>query len=124
MPSTRRPGPFVSRRIVVLTRPRRGPMGQLTGIILDHALDAPLYRQIFDQVVLRIRTGAYPVGYRLPPTRSLARELSTNRNTVVRVYEDLESAGFVSSRVGRGTFVSEPPRSVPLPTLTERPPLP
>src|SRR3954451_9670034 len=99
-------------------------MGQLTGIILDHALDAPLYRQIFDQVVLRIRTGAYPVGYRLPPTRSLARELSTNRNTVVRVYEDLESAGFVSSRVGRGTFVSEPPRSVPLPTLTERPPLP
>src|SRR5438270_10245975 len=99
-------------------------MGQLTGIILDHALEAPLYRQIFDQLVLRIRTGAYPVGYRLPPTRSLARELRTNRNTVVRVYEDLESAGFVSSRVGRGKFVSEPPRSVPLPTLTERPPLP
>jgi len=33
-----------------------------------------------------------------PPTRALADELSTHRNTVVRVYEELESAGFVSSK--------------------------
>jgi DNA-binding transcriptional MocR family regulator len=99
-------------------------MGQLTGIVIDSHLPAPLYRQIFDQVVLRIRSGAFPIGFRLPPSRALARELHTNRNTVVRVYEDLESAGFVNSRVGRGTFVSQPPRSVEVGTLTERPPLP
>src|SRR5262249_54520629 len=45
-------------------------------------------------------------GYRLPPTRSLATELSTNRNTVVRAYADLESAGVVASTGGRGPFVA------------------
>jgi 2-aminoadipate transaminase len=102
-------------------------MGQLTGIVLDSRAESPLYRQIFDQIVLRIRGGAFPIGFRLPPTRVLARELKTNRNTVVRVYEDLEAAGFVTSRVGRGTFVAEPPRAAPVGNLTEpaaRPKLP
>jgi 2-aminoadipate transaminase len=68
------------------------------------------FRQIFDQIVTRIRDGTFPPGHRLPPTRALARELSTHRNTVVRAYQDLEAAGFVTSSVGRGTFVAEHPR--------------
>ena len=52
------------------------------------------------------RARAFPRGYRLPPTRALAEELGTNRNTVVRAYADLETAGFVTSTVGRGTFVA------------------
>src|SRR3982750_471977 len=99
-------------------------MGQLTAIVLDSRAEAPLYRQIFDQIVLRIRSGAFPIGFRLPPTRVLARELKTNRNTVGGVDGDLDWGGFVTSRVGRGTFVSEPPRSAPVGTLTERPGLP
>lgn len=66
---------------------------------------APIYQQIFDQIAARIRTGAFPEGYRLPPTRALASELGTHRNTVVRAYAELEAAGFLSSTVGRGTFV-------------------
>lgn len=66
---------------------------------------APMYQQIFDQIASRIRTGAFPEGYRLPPTRALASELGTHRNTVVRAYAELEAAGFLSSTVGRGTFV-------------------
>jgi DNA-binding transcriptional MocR family regulator len=66
-----------------------------------------MYRQLFDQVVERIRNGTYPPGFRLPPTRQLAVELGAHRNTVVRAYEDLEAAGFVDSTVGRGTFVAE-----------------
>src|SRR5215510_12862253 len=81
-------------------------MGRSTGITLDKANGEPLYRQVFDQVVDRVRSGAFPPGYRLPPTRALAAELATNRNTVVRAYADLESAGFVASTVGRGTFVA------------------
>jgi GntR family transcriptional regulator/MocR family aminotransferase len=65
----------------------------------------PIYRQIFDPIVLRIETHAFPHGFKLPPSRTLARELSTHRNTVARAYADLEAAGFVSSTVGRGTFV-------------------
>lgn len=53
----------------------------------------------------RIETRAFPEGYKLPPSRVLARELATHRNTVARAYADLEGAGFVSSTVGKGTFV-------------------
>lgn len=80
-------------------------MGQTVGLTLDPRRNEPLYRQIFDQVVARIETRAFPPGYKLPPTRALARELATHRNTVVRAYADLEAAGFVTSTVGRGTFV-------------------
>lgn len=69
---------------------------------------APIYQQIFDQIADRIRSGAFPDGYRLPPTRMLAGQLGTHRNTVVRAYAELEAAGFLSSTVGRGTFVRAP----------------
>jgi GntR family transcriptional regulator / MocR family aminotransferase len=80
-----------------------------TGLSLDTASAEPLYKQLFDQIVARIRSRAFPTGLRLPPTRSLAEELGAHRNTVVRAYADLESAGFVSSTVGRGTFVLAQP---------------
>jgi GntR family transcriptional regulator/MocR family aminotransferase len=51
------------------------------------------------------------VGFQLPPTRELARELSTHRNTVARAFEELEASGLVHSTVGRGTFVAEQPRT-------------
>ena len=85
-----------------------------SGITVDASSSEPLYKQIFDQVVARIKSRAYPSGHRLPPSRSLADELETHRNTVVRAYSDLEAAGFVTSTVGRGTFVvpqPEPPAS-------------
>ena len=80
-------------------------MGQSVGIRVDARRKQPLHRQIFDEVVARIETRTFPPGYKLPPTRVLARELAAHRNTVARAYADLEAAGFVSSRVGRGTFV-------------------
>jgi DNA-binding transcriptional MocR family regulator len=79
-------------------------LGQI-GIKLDPRRKEPLHRQIFDQVVARIETRAFPPGFKLPPSRELARELGTHRNTVARAYTDLEQAGFVSAGVGRGTFV-------------------
>ena len=88
--------------------PTTAPM-HTTGITLDPASGEPLYKQIFDQVVARIRSRALPPGHRLPPSRSLAEEIDTHRNTVVRAYADLEAAGFVTSTVGRGTFVAPQP---------------
>ena len=76
------------------------------------AADTPLYQQLFDQIVDRIRSGAWPAGFRLPATRALAKSLGTHRNTVVRAYEELVAAGYLDSVVGRGTFVAE--RSAPV----------
>jgi 2-aminoadipate transaminase len=92
------------------------------GIEVDASSHDPLYKQIFDQIVERIRSRAFPAGHRLPPSRSLAEELKTTRNTVVRAYADLEAAGFVGSTVGRGTFVlAQPAPRAPLaPAPTSR----
>ena len=94
-------------------------MFRTTGIKLDPSNGEPLYRQIVDQVIERVRSGAFPPGFRLPPTRTLARELDAHRNTVVRAFEELQSAGFLVSVVGRGTFVTEEPAAdVPAPPPT------
>lgn len=87
-------------------------------IRLDPKKNEPLFKQIFDQIASRIQTGAFPAEYRLPPSRELAKELGTHRNTVVRAYEELEAAGFVISSVGRGTFVA--PHLTPDTALLER----
>jgi DNA-binding transcriptional MocR family regulator/NAD(P)H-dependent flavin oxidoreductase YrpB (nitropropane dioxygenase family) len=97
----------------VISRPMRSP-----GLELDPKKSDPLYKQLFDQIVDRVRTGAFPEGYRLPPSRTLATDIGTHRNTVVRAYADLETAGFVASTVGRGTFV----RAMRAPSRLESPP--
>ncbi len=98
-------------------------MAHLTGITLRPNEGEPLYRQLFDQIVERIRSSTFPAGYKLPPTRVLAKEVGAHRNTVVRTYEDLESAGFVTSTVGRGTFVVEQPRALAMTAPLARGPL-
>src|SRR5262249_32273940 len=82
-------------------------MSHPTGISFQPRSKEPRFRQIFDQIASRVRDGTFPPGYRLPPTRGLAGEVSAHRNTVVRAYQELEAAGFVTSTVGRGTFVAE-----------------
>lgn len=105
-------------------------MGRSLGLVLDHASGVPLYQQLFDRIAERIRSGAFPAGFRLPPSRKLADELGTHRNTVVRAYTELERSGFLSSTVGRGTFVRAQPAAVPVPVRAsaelpvERAPMP
>ena len=90
------------------------------GIRLDPSDQRPLYQQIVDQLVQRIHNGALPVGHRLPPTRALAEELHTHRNTVVRAFDELSAMGLTESTVGRGTFVAALPDPTDTPAL-ERP---
>ncbi|MEQ8457316.1 MAG: PLP-dependent aminotransferase family protein [Sandaracinaceae bacterium] len=78
------------------------------GIAVQAEGGPPLYQQLFEQIAGRIRSGAFPDGYRLPPTRALASQLGLHRNTVVRAYAELEAAGFLTSTVGRGSFVKAP----------------
>jgi 2-aminoadipate transaminase len=77
--------------------------------ILDHQAEAPLYRQLFDQIAGQIRSGQLSRGKRLPATRELAGLLGLNRTTVSAAYEMLETEGLISGQVGRGSFVTSPP---------------
>ncbi len=66
-----------------------------------------LCREICRQLRQAIADGRLGPGDALPPTRHLARRLSVSRMTVSVAYETLAAEGFVTARVGAGTFVSE-----------------
>ena len=72
-------------------------------------LSGEIYRQLRRAILDgRLRPGEF-----LPPTRELAQRLSVARMTVTVAYDRLAGEGFVSSRVGSGTFVTKhanPPR--------------
>jgi GntR family transcriptional regulator/MocR family aminotransferase len=66
-----------------------------------------LSREIYRQLRRAIVEGRLRPGEPLPPSRELARRLSVARTTVTVAYDRLAGEGFVRSRVGAGTFVSE-----------------
>jgi len=73
---------------------------------LDPASGVPFYRQIIDQVLAGIATGALVRGERLPTVRALAVDLAVNLNTVARAYKELEIRGALATQQGSGTFVA------------------
>jgi GntR family transcriptional regulator len=71
--------------------------------------DAPIYRQIVNQIRYLIASGILEPDEELPPIRTLAMQLKVTPNTVVKAYGELELAGLVRTRQGSGTFVSAKP---------------
>jgi GntR family transcriptional regulator len=74
---------------------------------LDLRSGTPVYRQIIDQVLGGIASGALAAGDQLPTVRQLAVDLSINPNTVVRAYRELEIRGILETQQGTGTFISQ-----------------
>src|SRR5215212_5752496 len=72
----------------------------------------PVHVQLEGQIKHLILTGGFEVGSRLPSIRAMAGFLRVNRNTVARVFSDLERGGYVESRRGSGVYVVEPPVDV------------
>lgn len=69
--------------------------------------DRPIYTQIAEQIKLRIVSGLYPPGSKLPSVRDLAAEASVNPNTMQRALSDLEREGILYAERTTGRFVSE-----------------
>ncbi|WP_083457948.1 MocR-like pyridoxine biosynthesis transcription factor PdxR [Herbaspirillum hiltneri] len=78
----------------------------LTGLHLapGKGLAVQLYQGLRD----RILKGQIDRQVKLPTTRELALALSISRTTVVRAYDQLYAEGYISARVGDGTYVSAP----------------
>ncbi|GGT41269.1 GntR family transcriptional regulator [Streptomyces purpureus] len=64
------------------------------------------YEQLRAQISEQARTGALPVGYKLPTVRGLADELGLAPNTVAKAYRALEGDGVIETRGRHGTFVA------------------
>ncbi|MFF9818820.1 GntR family transcriptional regulator [Streptomyces sp. NPDC014006] len=67
---------------------------------------APPYEQVRAQISEQARSGALPVGYRLPTVRGLAESLGLAVNTVAKAYRALEADGVIETRGRHGTYVA------------------
>lgn len=76
-------------------------------IIISNSSGKPIYEQITMQIKNMIMSGELKPGDPLPSMRLLAKELRISVITTKRAYEDLERDGFITTLVGKGSFISE-----------------
>ena len=74
-------------------------------IVLDKKADMPLYAQIRNAVQNAIEHGILKPGDRLPTVTAFAKDVGVTQATIRRALEDLSKDGYITSHVGRGTFV-------------------
>lgn len=86
--------------------PKTALTGSIIALELDRSVREPIHKQVADRLREAIQNGRMAVGAKLPSTRTFADELGVSRNTVLQVFETLTQEGFLSSRVGAGTFVT------------------
>ena len=75
-------------------------------IIISNSSGKPIYEQITSQIKQKIMQGELKEGDALPSMRLLAKDLHISVITTKRVYEDLERDGFITTVVGKGSFVA------------------
>lgn len=76
-------------------------------IIISNNRDNPIYEQITEQIKRMIINGELKSGDSLPSMRQLAKSIRVSVITVQRAYEDLQRDGFITTEIGRGSFVLE-----------------
>jgi DNA-binding transcriptional regulator YhcF (GntR family) len=88
-------------------RPERGAAPVAPPPFLINKQSAvPLHIQLKEQIRYAIMSGAYPPGSTLPSIRDLTAQLGIHRNTVHRVYLELQAGALLVSRPGKGVFVN------------------
>jgi GntR family transcriptional regulator / MocR family aminotransferase len=100
---------------------------------IDRADPTPLFRQIYLQIRTAVLAQHLRPGSRLPSTRALAERLGVARASVVAAFEQLLAEGYLTGKVGAGTFIAAdlpqpfdrgpapPPRSAAKPAATRMP---
>jgi GntR family transcriptional regulator, histidine utilization repressor len=74
----------------------------------------PKYRRIKDSILVRIESGEWAPGTRIPSENTLVRDLNVSRMTVHRALREMTQDGHLERVRGVGTFVAEPPRHASL----------
>lgn len=69
--------------------------------------DRPIYTQILEVIIVRIITGQYGSGDKLPSVRELAAEAGVNPNTMQKAMAELERSGLVTTQRTSGRTVTE-----------------
>ena len=74
---------------------------------IQQEIDIPASTQLYNQICFAIAARYYPPGHRLPSTRQLAMQTGLHRNTISKVYRQLETDGVVEAIPRTGIYVRE-----------------
>ena len=74
---------------------------------IQQEIDIPASTQLYNQICFAIAARYYPPGHRLPSTRQLAMQTGLHRNTISKVYRQLETDGVVEAIAGSGIYVRD-----------------
>lgn len=69
--------------------------------------DIPASNQLYNQIRFAIASRQFPPGHKLPSTRQLAMQTGLHRNTISKVYRQLEDDGVVLAQAGSGIYVRD-----------------
>lgn len=73
----------------------------------DLKSDRPIYIQLIEQIELKIFSGEYPSGTKLPSVRDMAQDASVNPNTMQRALAKLEEDGLIITHRTSGRSITE-----------------
>lgn len=73
----------------------------------DLKADRPIYTQLMEEIELRIVSGLYPPGSKLPSVRDMAAEAAVNPNTMQKALSELEREQLVYSQRTIGRFITQ-----------------
>ncbi len=76
-------------------------------IALSPSNPDPMYKQVTDQIKNAIAAGDLRPNDKLPSIRELSEALKISAITIKRAYLDLENEGYILTRAGMGSFVTE-----------------
>ncbi len=76
-------------------------------LLLSPHSSKPMYAQIVEQVIAKVMAGEWRAGDALPSIRELAATSQISVITVKRAYLELERAGVIVTRQGKGSFVAD-----------------
>jgi DNA-binding transcriptional regulator YhcF (GntR family) len=105
-PQAQQPPVSVQAARPEVPRPAAEPLPQ-PPFMINKQSAVPLHVQLKEQIRYAIMSGAYPPGSALPSIRELTAQLGIHRNTVHRVYLELQAGALLVSRPGKGVFVNE-----------------
>lgn len=73
----------------------------------DLKSDRPIYIQLIEHIELKIFSGEYPSGTKLPSVRDMAQDASVNPNTMQRALVKLEEDGLIITHRTSGRSITE-----------------
>lgn len=79
---------------------------------MEFSNNKSIFLQIADSITDKVASGLYAPGEKIPSVRELAADMGVNPNTVMRTYNELQTANIIDNKRGIGYFVSNEAKSI------------